>query len=255
MNKLHPVSEAEVIAGFLRNEFFQPDYDLDRSRFEGLVSHPDLNDPQHNALRRALLFRRRGHMWRELPADTQWWRVQLDAGDIQRLRIFPRAHWFSISGGDFSVENIVDRIRNRRYPERVEPFVQKIQSIRGSIAQKGSSGPVLIIGANASEPLVVLEGNHRVTAALLDSQQRLAALDFYCGLSPRMTECCWYRTNLPSLWRYLINRVRNVHDREADVERLMRETGVPSTPSAPGSTNDVGGSPWKADSQLSRVQR
>src|SRR5205823_239459 len=115
--------------------------------------------------------------------------------------------------------------------------------------------PVLIIGVSDSEPLVVLEGNHRVAAALLESQQRLASLDFYCGLSPRMTECCWYRTNLPSLWRYLINRIRNVHYREADLDRLLRETGAPPAPTAPGPTNEVGGSPWKADSELLRAQR
>ena len=51
MNKLHPVSEAEVIAGFLRNEFFHPEYDRDRTRFESLVADPDLKDAQQNALR------------------------------------------------------------------------------------------------------------------------------------------------------------------------------------------------------------
>jgi len=254
MNKLHPVSEVEVIAAFLRNEFHEPDFDPDRSRFESLVTAPDLNDPKQNALRRALLFRRRGHMWRELPGDTQWWRAQLVPEDAGSLRIFPRAQWLSIGGGDFRAENIVRRIRDRRYPERVESYVQKIESIRASLG-KGDDGPVLVIGIDESQPLVVLEGNHRVTAALLDSQQHLTSLDFYCGLSPRMAECCWYRTNLPSLWRYLKNRVRNVHDREADVERLLRETGAPPAPSAPGSTNDVGGSPWKAESQLSRVRR
>jgi len=255
MNRLHPVSEAEMIAGFLRNEFYQPEYDRDRAQFESLVNHPDLNDAQQNALRRALLFRRRGHMWRELPADTQWWRVNLDAEDVHRMKIFPRAQWLSIGGGDFSAENIVRRIRAHNYPERAESYVSKIQSIGNSLAQNGNSGPILMIGIDDAEPLVVLEGNHRVTAALLDSPQRLASLETYCGLSPRMAESCWYRTNLPSLWRYLINRLRNLHDREADVERLLRETGPSVAPSAPGSTNDVGGSPWKADSQLSRVQR
>ncbi len=255
MNKLHPVSEAEMIAGFLRNEFYAHDYDADRSRFDSIVANPELNDPRQNALRRALLFRRRGHMWRELPADTQWWRVQMEPEDVQRMRFFPRAHWLAIGAGDFRAENIVGRIRNRQYPKRVESFVQKIQSIRGSLAQSAGSGPVLMIGVNESEPLVILEGNHRVAAALLESQQRLASLDFYCGLSPRMTESCWYRTNLPSLWRYLMNRLRNLHDREADVDRLIRETGALPAPAAPGSTDEVGGSPWKADSQLLRVRR
>jgi hypothetical protein len=250
MIKLHPVSEVEVIAGFLGNEFHEPEFDHDRLIFDRVVNEPDLNDPRQNAIRRALLFRRRGHMWRELPADTQWWRVQIDPQDVRTLRIFPRGHWFSIGGGDFGAEHIVRRIRGRRYPGRVEGYVQKIHRIRGSLAQNGAAGPVLVIGVNETEPLVVLEGNHRVAAALLESQQRLASLNFYCGLSPRMAECCWYRTNLPNLWRYLMNRVRNVHDHEADVEHLLRETGAPPAPSAPGSTNDVGGSPWKADSQL-----
>ena len=255
MKRLHPVSEAEVIAGFLRNEFYQPDYLRDRARFETLVNHPDLNDSRQNALRRALLFRRRGHMWRELPADTQWWRVDLIPEDVHRVKIFPRAQWLSIGGGDFSAENIVRRIRAHNYPRRAESYVRKIQSISGTLAQNVNSGPILMIGIDDAEPLVVLEGNHRVTAALLESPERLASLELYCGLSPRMAECCWYRTNLPSLWRYLIHRIRNLQDREADVERLLRETGATISPSAPGSTNDVGGSPWKADSELSRAQR
>ena len=255
MNKLHPVSEAEVIAGFLRNEFFHPEYDRDRTRFESLVANPDLKDAQQNALRRALLFRRRGHMWRELPADTQWWRVEVGVEDVPKLRIFARAHWISIAGGDFRAENVVQRIRSHSYPKRVESFVAKIRSIGESRPRQTEAGPVLLIAIDGSSPLVVLEGNHRVTAALLESCQSLASLDFYCGLSPRMAECCWYRTNLPSLSRYLINRLRNVYDREADVERLLRATGAPPAPSAPGSTNDVGGSPWKADPQLSRARR
>jgi len=75
MKRLCQLDEAEVIAGFLRNEFYEPDFDRDRAQFDLLVTHPDLRDAQQNALRRALLFRRRGHMWRELPPDTQWWRV------------------------------------------------------------------------------------------------------------------------------------------------------------------------------------
>ena len=253
MNRLRPVSEVEVVAAFLRSEFHEPDFDPDRSRFQSLVNAPDLNDPQQNALRRALLFRRRGHMWRELPSDTQWWRARIEPEDAGSLRIFPRAQWLSIGRGDFRAENIVRRIREHRYPERVKSYVQKIESIRSSLT-KDKHGPILLIGIDESQPLVVLEGNHRVTAALLDSPQRLASLDFYCGLSPRMAESCWYRTNLPSLWRYLKNRVRNVYDREADVERLLRQTGS-AAPSVPGSTNDVGGSPWKAESQLMRVRR
>ena len=132
--------------------------------------------------------------------------------------------------------------------------MQKIQRIRGSITRTGDAGPVLLIGIDDANPLIVLEGNHRVAAALLDSYQRFAGLNFYCGYSPNMAKSCWYRTNLPSLWRYLKNRLRNVNDREADVDRLLRETARPAT-SAPVSGNEVGGSPWKQDSELLRARR
>jgi hypothetical protein len=254
MKRLVQVDEAEVIAGFLRNEFYERQFDRDRARFESLVTNPDLKDEAQNALRRALLFRRRGHMWRELPPDTQWWRVQPGPEDIQRIRIFGRAQWLWIGRGDFRVETIVRRIRTHAYPARVENFVQKIQRIRGSITLSGDAGPVLLIGIDDQNPLVVLEGNHRVAAALLDSYQRFAGLNFYCGFSPNMAKSCWYRTNLPSLWRYLKNRLRNVNDREADVDRLLRETARPAT-SAPVSGNEVGGSPWKQDSELLRARR
>jgi hypothetical protein len=253
MKRLFQVDEAEVIAGFLRNEFYEPDFDRDRAKFDSLVTNPDLKDAQQNALRRALLFRRRGHMWRELPRDTQWWRVQPGPEDIQRIRIFARAHWLWIGRGDFRAETIVRRIRTHEYPSRVEAFVQKIQRIRGSITRTGDSGPVLLIGVDDANPLTVLEGNHRVAAALLDCYERFAGLNFYCGYSPNMAKSCWYRTNLPSLWRYLKNRLRNIRDREADVDRVLRET-VPAT-SAPASANEVGGSPWKQDSELLRARR
>jgi len=254
MKRLFRVDEAEVIAGFLRNEFYEPDFDRDRAKFDALVTNPDLKDAQQNALRRALLFRRRGHMWRELPPDTQWWRVQPGPEDIQRIRIFARAHWLWIGRGDFRAETIVRRIRTREYPSRVENFVRKIQRIRGSITRTGDTGPVLLIGIDDANPVVVLEGNHRVAAALLDSYERFAGLNFYCGYSPEMAKSCWYRTNLPSLWRYLKNRLRNVRDREADVDRVLRETVRPAT-SAPASANEVGGSPWKRDSELLRARR
>ncbi len=79
MKKLRRVTEAEVIAEFLKNEFYQEEFHQDREQFEDLVLAAQITDEPGNALRRALLFRRRGHMWRELPADTQWWEVQIEA--------------------------------------------------------------------------------------------------------------------------------------------------------------------------------
>ena len=55
----HRIPEAEVIAEFLKNEFYQKEYDKDRQEFEPIVLNPDLADEAQNVIRRALLYRRR----------------------------------------------------------------------------------------------------------------------------------------------------------------------------------------------------
>src|SRR5437868_12403507 len=42
------VTEAEVIAEFLKNEFYQKQYDKDRKEFEPIVLNPDLTDDAQN---------------------------------------------------------------------------------------------------------------------------------------------------------------------------------------------------------------
>jgi hypothetical protein len=69
--------------------------------FKHLVEQADLDHPHENSIRRALLFRRRGRLWRELPAGTEWWEIELTARDLARLRSFPRNEWRRFAGGGF----------------------------------------------------------------------------------------------------------------------------------------------------------
>ncbi|HZQ91972.1 MAG TPA: hypothetical protein VFA60_09285 [Terriglobales bacterium] len=221
MKRLRRVTEAEVISEFLRNEFYSEEFQHDRTRFESLVLEPDLGNEHENAVRRALLFRRRGHMWRELPTDTAWWQVQLEADDLRSIRVFPRAHWRTIGKGSFHINNIVNNIRRGRFHGRTRSFVSKIQALSYRLRLEHDNSSVLLIGVDEARPLTILEGNHRLAAALLASRDVFAGrFRVLCGLSPHMTESCWYETNLANLWRYARNRFRNLRDREADVDTL-----------------------------------
>lgn len=221
MKRLRRITEAEVIAEFLKNEFYHQEFRRDRHQFEQVVLSPDLNDERENAIRRALLFRRRGHMWRELPLDTEWWEAELEPDDLANIRVFPRAHWRKIAGETFLISDIVRRLRKQRFDGRTAGFVSKIQSLSHRLSTHHERSAVLLIGINEHLPLTILEGNHRLTAALLASpevaHERFRML---CGFSPRMYESCWYETNLPNLWRYAKNRLRNFYDREADLNRI-----------------------------------
>lgn len=232
MKRLRRVFEPEVISEFLKNEFYQEEFHADRSQFEHLVMNADIANERDNALRRALLFRRRGHMWRELPADTQWWDVTLDSDDLDLIRVFPRAQWRRVSSGSFRLTDITERISTVDFhDEKTKTFIAKVRSIADDIQNGKESSSVLLIGVNETNPLTILEGNHRLTAALLVSPSFVqASFRILCGLSPNMGQSCWYETNFANLWRYAKNRYRNLfYDREADVYRILNEESARSS--------------------------
>lgn len=223
MRKLRALGEEEVIAEFLRNEFHHREFEDDRGKFQRVVDDPDLSSPSENALRRALLFRRRGALWRELPDDTQWWQMELQPADVERVRFFPRAQWRRLSRGRFYVNEIVEHIR-RAGPELDKDFRRKLQAVSADLQQGGSEPTsILLIGQDESSPLTIIEGNHRVAAALLVSPGRLPQhFRVLCGLSPRMRECCWYRTSVGNLLRYAANKIRHAGRNDAEVNRLLK---------------------------------
>jgi O-antigen/teichoic acid export membrane protein len=222
---LRPLTEDEAIAEFLRNEFHHPEFDDYRQQFDYLVRKPDLDSPRENALRQALLFLRRGAMWRELPEDTQWFELELEAQDLARVRFFPRAHWRRMAQGSFYLTDVIQRIRLRQADIPQDEFVHKLSRLT-TLVREGLTNPtILMIGVDSTGPLTILDGNHRMAAVLLaQSSFALSGLRFICGFSPRMTRCCWYYTNVNTLLRYMKNLIRYFsYDPESDIGRFREE--------------------------------
>jgi len=215
------ITEEEAIAEFLKNEFHHEEFDPYRSKIERLVSVPDLKNSDENALRRALLFLRRGAMWRELPDDTQWFEVDIATADLEGIRVFPRAQWRKVSQGSFFLNDIIQEIRQESAEDPDDEFFAKLRRLS---TEETVNPTVLLIGVNDKEPLTILDGNHRIAAAMLVAPETvLKRFRFLCGFSPRMTECCWYQTNVTTLWRYAKNLVRYMpYDPETDIGRFLQ---------------------------------
>ena len=202
------ITEDDVIARFLRSEFEHEAYRRYHKTFAEIVSHPDLHSAAQNQRRRALLFLRHRSMWKELPSDTEWFEINLRPSDCENLQVFPRAHWLRLARGNFLLTNVVERIRSGKQPAG-GAFAVKIAKIGEQIdIGPANLGTVLLIGIDESSPLTILDGNHRSVAATL--QGRLQDLHFVCGLSKRMTECCWYETSVRSLARYGNHLIKNI---------------------------------------------
>jgi len=219
---LRSLSEHEVVAEFLRSEFHHPEFEEYRQEFDHIVNHPTLESHRENALRRALLFLRRGAMWRELPEDTQWFEVILTRSDLARIRFFPRAQWRRVAEGSFYLTDMVESLRQKWQESPDDEFFRKLDRIRNSV-HDSVNPTVLLIGLDDRSPLTILDGNHRMAAAMLSQPPAdLERFQFICGLSPSMTRCCWYRTNVNTLSRYLTNLLRHVfYDPESDIGRFQ----------------------------------
>ncbi len=222
---LRPVPEDEVIAEFLKNDFYSPVFKQYQSALRDLVAEPDLRHDGQNRVRRALFNVRHRALWKELPTDTEWFEAEIEMKDLDRFRVFPRAQWRKFALGDFDLTQVAQRIVDDRYRERGSgAFLAKIDALRDHLKQETVGGAVLLIGENEGGPFTILDGNHRLVAALLTSAQALRRFRFYCGLSPRMAQCCWYRTNVATLTRYGTNMVRHfVHDPEKELHRLLQD--------------------------------
>ena len=219
-------SEDEVIAEFLRNDFQCPEFQEYQEAMAQLVTAPALQNADENKVRRAMLFVRHGALWRELPEGTEWFEAEIRRADLHRIRVFPRAHWRKLAGGDFSITQVAQRVVDARYRDRTpEAFRAKIEDLRDRLQEDDTAvaGAVLLIGLSESGPFTILDGNHRLLAAMLATPDAVDRLRFFCGLSPKMAQCCWYQTNVTTLLRYARNMIRHfVHDPEQELVRLLQ---------------------------------
>jgi hypothetical protein len=225
VRKLRAVSEDEVISEFLKAEFYQSEFDRYRGRFDKIVFNENLGNAHENALRKTLLFCRRGGLWRELPASTSWWEVELQSSDVERLRAFPRKQWRKFARGDFNLVRIVENIRTKVESGDRGWFTEKMRSITADLPGNSVPSSVLLIGIDEKGPLTIIEGNHRMAAAMLSSPAGVnKKFRFYCGFSPEMTKCCWCKTDLRSLSRYAANILRYMfHNEYSAVQRALQD--------------------------------
>ncbi len=224
IRKLRAVAEDEVISEFLKNDFQNPDFEDYREALSTLVNQPDLLDPVENAKRRALLFIRHGSLWRVLPEGTKWYEVSLRPADLQRIRVFPRAHWRKVAKGDFAITEAGPRNRRRTLPRRGRRGFPGKNIGHPQLAGERRCCRRCPSDRNSRRrPFTVLDGNHRLAASLLASTEPSKRFRVFCGLSPRMAQCCWYNTNVATLFRYAAKLLRQfVRDPVVELERLLQ---------------------------------
>ena len=233
------VSEDEVIGEFLKSDIETLGIQVCPVNLREIMVRPNFADAEENAKRRSLLLLRHLALWNEIPHDTTWYEVTINERALHQVRVFPRAQWRKLAHGDFSVIRVTQGVRLGRF-ELSPRFLSKLSAIGDQLDKDNVQfGAVILLGVNEDKPVTVLDGNHRLVAAMLSSTEELAKLRFMCGLSPRMTKCCWYKTNFETLvrygWHLLSAAIRNTR---AELLRSL-DLPEPSTEQAGGGKSEI----------------
>lgn len=237
---LRPVTENEVIAEFLNSDLNHPEF-RNPIQSQGVGTASERHHAEAIARRHALLLAKRRSLWEELPAQTEWHEVTINEEGLDLIRVFPRSQWRKLARGNFSVVRVTQVLRTGA-PALDERFLTKISALKDQIAQGDEQfGTVILLGVDQRGPLTVLDGNHRLVAALLSSRGGLSKLRFMCGFSPQMTECCWYRTTPATLLRYGKHIVaRAIRDPGAELKRIFGDySELPPHPAGPPHIGDA----------------
>jgi len=99
-----------------------------------------------------------------------------------------------------------------------------MRSVVEDLGENAVPDSVLLIGVDDLSPLTIIEGNHRMAAAMMLSPDDVhRRFRFYCGLSPKMNQCCWYQTDLVTLSRYARNIMLHMfRDSDYFIQRTLR---------------------------------
>jgi ParB-like nuclease domain len=146
-----------------------------------LIDNADLSDAQANRARATILGSHKGYgrneaLFQKFPNGTRWQRVLLDLNDIRRLKYVGTPEFTALSRGTRSVvEGAQNYKSNKQTADKVVLILDKIS--------RGVSFPELVLVENEHKQLVIIEGNHRVTAYVNAGVAETRAL---VGTSPAM---------------------------------------------------------------------
>jgi hypothetical protein len=190
MRLLHPISEDEMIAVFLRGE-------LESERFAeklgGLLARDCVEfDTADDAYRRRLLDEHRAYERREglflgFPREVDWFRAALARDEMLDILFIDWSWWLELSGGTRSPREAARRIRAGELTgmtaavtaDEHEPYLD-------------SASELIAATTLSYERLVLVEGHVRLTAYALFPERVPEGLEILLGVSEEMPNWCQF---------------------------------------------------------------
>jgi hypothetical protein len=198
VRKVEAISEAEMIAIFLKTELFSDRFrqKLERHIQEEkidrrIIERPDWNNASENAIRRDLLGVYRGYeqnrdTFSGFPSDVRWERARISRQELERVQYINWDYWLELTDG---TRMAIDGARNVLAGKVVyDVSSDGLMSMAMALRQGAQFPPLILVAKDTKSHLVVLEGHARLTAYLIAPECIPAELEVILGYSERMTD-------------------------------------------------------------------
>lgn len=202
MRVIAGITEAEVVAEFLRAEIDSPRFgprvrarlDAD-GRDLAVIERPDTSNDADNDYRARLLHGYRGvggsaPLLEGLPETLDWTRVALTPAELADVRYIDYPYWNALSDGTRSPARAAERIRaGVTVMDRPnDAFV----AVSARICAGERLGVPILVAPDVESPLVILEGHTRVTGMLLRAECLPAEIEALIGRAPAVRDWMYY---------------------------------------------------------------
>jgi hypothetical protein len=190
MRLLHPISEDEMIATFLRGELDSGRYG---EKLRAMLARDGRElDHADAAYRRALLeehraYERRDGLFGGFPREVEWFRAALSRDEALDILFIDWSWWLELSCGTRRPRDAARRIRAGELTgmtadvtaEEHEPYL-------------ASTSELIAVTTPAYEKLVLMEGHVRLTAYALFPERVAEELEILLGVSEEMPRWCQF---------------------------------------------------------------
>jgi hypothetical protein len=187
---LHPITEDEMIAVFLRAELSSGRYG---EKLRGLLARDGRElDAADAAYRRRLLeehraYERRDGLFGGFPRDVEWFRAALSRDEALEILFINWSWWLELSGGTRRPREAARRIR----AGELTAITAGVTAVEHE-PYLASPSELIAVTTPAHEKLVLVEGHVRLTAYALFPKRVPEELEILLGVSEEMPGWCQF---------------------------------------------------------------
>lgn len=198
MKIVRKVSEDEMISVFLQAEYNSKRFKKNIKKLlkekwlsSKIISKPNLNSPQENSCRNAILTDYRGwgtrtELFNNFPNKIKWFLVSLAKEELLKVKYIDYDYWNKLSDSTRLATVAAKNIKANKviFDVSNENFVKASEALA-----KGKEFPMMILVTKDKESdLVVLEGHLRLTAFALDQSNIPGEIAVILGISKEITK-------------------------------------------------------------------